>query len=55
MFGRGGELRGVQLQHETSPLDVTTFYTLHLLVKKLDFIITEHFIQNALNTIHIVI
>ena len=25
-----GEVRGVQLQHDTSPLDVTTFYTLNL-------------------------
>ena len=26
----GGEVRGVQLQHDTSPLDVTQFYSLNL-------------------------
>ena len=25
-----GEVSGIQLQHETSPLDVTKFYTLYL-------------------------
>ena len=25
-----GEVRGIQLQNATSPLDVTTFYTLNL-------------------------
>ena len=30
--GGGGvcEVRGIQLQHDTAPLDVTTFYTLNL-------------------------
>ena len=25
-----GELRGIQLQHDTSPLDVNKFYTLNI-------------------------
>ena len=30
MFGRGGWGEGIQLQHASSPLDITNFYTLNL-------------------------